>query len=121
MNTMDQYDLIQAALADMGTIHRRASAQTLTEEDFRELMGRARRHLIDLRELLIGLDEPEIELTDAGRAALANSPRRLDARALLARIPGLMMGRDVPSPSTGRMRAVTQRGRCLGVIDGGRA
>lgn len=118
---MDEYDLIQAALADMGTIHRRASEQTLTEEDFRELMGRARRHLIDLRELLIGLDEPAIELTDAGRAALAKPPRRLDARALMARIPGLMTGRQVPSPSLARMRSVTQRGRCLGIIDGGRA
>lgn len=116
---MDEYDLIQAALADMGTIHRRASAQTLTEEDFRELMARARGHLLDLRELLIGLDEPAVELTDAGLAALATPPRRLDARALLSRIPGLMTARQLASPT--RIRAVTDRGRRLGVIDGGRA
>lgn len=116
---MDEYDLIQAALADMGTIKRRASSQTLTEEDFNELMGRARGHLLDLRELLIGLEEPQIELTDAGLAALAKPPRRLDARELLSRIPGLMTARQLPSPA--RMRAVTDRGRRLGVVDGGRA
>lgn len=119
MQTMDEYDLIQAALADMGTIHRRALAQTLTEEDFRELMSRARGSLMTLRDLLIGLDEPSIELTDAGRAAVA-TPRK-DARSLLSRIPGLMTGRQVPPPAPARMRSVVQGRRRLGVIEGGRA
>ena len=63
-------ELVDALLAHLGVLRRRSEAESLSEEDGRDLMNRMRSDLRALRASLCGHDEAEIVLTDAGGAAL---------------------------------------------------
>lgn len=109
MNTRPESELeqIDAALADLGTLHRRAGAQTLTEEDFRGLVRGIRSRLISLRAAAMADEEPPLELTDAGvAAALAcNVAQRPEVQRLIRRVPSLMTARNLAAhPGVGRAR-----------------
>lgn len=123
-----EVDLIDAALADLGTIVRRARVGTLTDDDFNALAGRMRSGLSRLRTSRLiadGGDEDgeTIVLTDVGaahaRAGIAARQRAISR--LLKTTPGLTTGRQTPAPRPDRMR--TYAGPVidgvLGVIDGG--
>ncbi len=56
--------LIDTALADIGAVVRRANSETLTEEEFHGLMGRARKSLLDLRGRLDLDVEERVEAAD---------------------------------------------------------
>jgi hypothetical protein len=113
-------DLVEATLADLGTLHRRAGNAALDESDFRALTRRMRDNLRALRQQLEDEEGGTLVLTDLGLAMTQaeNVKRSLKARPgqtlglapLLARIPGLMRGSDLRRDLT----------RGLRVIDGGR-
>lgn len=112
-------ELIDGALADLGSIHRRAAAQTLPEADFRELMTRVRTRLRALRLAHLGGDEPVLVLTDAGAAAAVACAvgQKPEVRALLRRIPALMTAQQLAdSPGVSRARFYGP----FAAIDGGR-
>lgn len=113
---MDHVARIELALADIGTLHRRAGNETLTEIDFRTLMNRIRRQLQTLRAELQAeeLLPADFELTEAGQALAERNP----VFAGLMTGLGLTTGRDL---AEGRTRAWTRGNVRLGVIDGGRA
>ena len=114
-------DLVEATLADLGTLHRRAGNETLTEGDFRTLTRRMRDNLRALRQQLEDEEGGTLVLTDLGLALTQaeNVKRTLKARPgqslgladLLARVPGLRRASDL-----GR-----DLSRGLRVIDGGRS
>jgi len=114
-------DLVEATLADLGTLHRRAGNETLTEGDFRTLTRRMRDNLRALRQQLEDEEGGTLVLTDLGLALTQaeNVKRTLKARPgqslgladLLSRVPGLRRASDL-----GR-----DLSRGLRVIDGGRS
>lgn len=118
-------DLVEATLADLGTLHRRAGNETLTEGDFRALTRRMRDNLRALRQQLQDEEGGTLVLTDAASALVrAEEMKRtlktrpgqpLGLASLLGRVPGLMRGSDLGRD--GRPRDLT---RGLRVIDGGR-
>ncbi len=127
----DDLDRIEAVLADLGTIVRRAGAETLSEEEFHGFASRARRNLIALRASLRAERETDIEggggfeLTGLGLTTLGQAlsdsadQRRASIKALASRIDGLMTGADLAALPQG-----TARARVCGtliVIDGGRS
>ena len=65
--------LIDLVLADMGTLHRRATAETLSGEDLRQLVNRARLRLKLVRAArqAEAAEAAPIELTDKARAYAA--------------------------------------------------
>lgn len=117
-----QADLIEAVLGDLSTIKRRTANHTLTQDDFDALMSRSRQQLQTLKSAVLqGEDIMGFAAAgDAIRAARAVSRDPEFKRFLRERIPGLMSGREVPTPPS-RMRSVAQGSRAFGVIDGGRA
>ncbi|NBB51473.1 hypothetical protein GVN24_24620 [Rhizobium sp. CRIBSB] len=120
----DEAELLNLALADLGSIVRRSRFGTLNEADFDSLMLRARTRIRRVRDQLLADDLPSgaLELTDIGEAlAIAGEITRDPAFQRLLQTPGLMRGCDVPSPAEDRR---AQRMPCvngLGVIDGGRS
>ncbi len=127
----DDLERIEAVLADLGTIVRRAGAETLSEEDFRGFASRARGNLIALRASLRAERETDIEagggfeLTGLGLTTLGQAlsdsadQRRASIKALASRIDGLMTGADLARLPQGVTRARVCR--TLVVIDGGRS
>lgn len=65
--------LIDQVLADLGTVHRRATAETLSGEDLRQLVNRARYRLKLVRAAreAEAAEAAPIELTDKARAYVA--------------------------------------------------
>ena len=120
--TMTNVELVEAVLADMGAIHRRATNETLDEKDFRELMSRARWNAEALRQRMLDEEEPLIEVTDRAKAILAAGriARAPGFRQLLSRTAAVMTGRDLVERGPSRLRTVTDGGRTLGVVDGDR-
>jgi hypothetical protein len=59
-------DLVEQCLADVGTLVRRAQAETLTEPEFHDLTRALRRKLKAIRTAVAEPDFDEIELTDLG-------------------------------------------------------
>lgn len=117
---MDHVARIELALADLGTIHRRAGSETLNEIDFRSLMNRIRRQLQTLRAELQAedADPADFALTEAGQALADRNPT---FAGLIAGL-GLMTARDLAEGrGPPRTRAWTRGNVRLGVIDGGRA
>jgi hypothetical protein len=91
-----ELELIDGALADIGTIWRRSGEKTLSNADFAELMRRSRQRLLALRDIAL-TDEPEVELTEAGQAMLtarsiAFNPAMI---AALKRLPGIRTARQL--------------------------
>lgn len=88
--------LIDLVLADLGTLHRRATAETLIEEDLRQLVNRARYRLKMVRAAreAEASEAAPIELTDKARAyaAAAEVAARPDALASVMRRCGLTTG-----------------------------
>ena len=95
----DEIELIDRALADVGTIHRRAAAETLSAEEMRQLLDRVRRRLKLVRASRLAEEgSGSIELTDLGRAhasavELASKPGLLVD--LLNQLPSLRRGSDL--------------------------
>lgn len=119
--TMTNVELVDALLADMGAIHRRAANETLSETDFRGLMERARWNAKALRDRLVDEDEPAIELTDKAMAVIAAGKvgRHLSLGGLMRRKPRVQTGREL-AEDVARIRTVTDGERTVGVVDGGR-
>ncbi len=110
---------IDGLLADLGTMNRRAAAQTLDEADWLTLARRMRRRLLDLRASLEEAAEPLV-LTDAAEAVLVAGEvgRSPQLQALIRRMPALMTARQLAeTPGVGSFRF---RGS-LAVVDGGRS
>ncbi len=88
--------LIDLLLADMGTLHRRATAETLSGEDLRQLVNRARFRLRLLRAAreAEALTTAPIELTDRARAycAAAGVAAQPEGLAAIMRRCGLTTG-----------------------------
>ncbi|WP_370236576.1 hypothetical protein [Brevundimonas sp.] len=118
-------DLVEALLADLGILHRRAGNETLTPDDFRTLTRRMRDNLRALRQQLEDEEGGNLVLTDVASALVRaeEMKRTLKARpgqslglaSLLSRVPGLMRGSDL-----GRDGRPHDLSRGLRVIDGGR-
>lgn len=114
----DEVQLLDAVLADLGSVVRRSRFGTLEEADFDGLMARARARLKALRAARQAeADLEPLELTEAGRAYAAATEVALD----LARvkrgitdafgIKALFRGSELPTP-------VRTHGH-LSVFDGG--
>lgn len=121
-------ELMDAVLADMGAIHRRATNETLNEQDFRQLMSRARWNATALRQRLLDEEEPPIELTDKTQAVILAGKvgRHPHLVGILRRLPGLMTGRELADRGLAdrglaRLRTVSDGARTLGVVEGGQA
>lgn len=102
-----ELELIDGALGDLGSIHRRAAAGTLPEDDFRALLTRVRKRLKALRAVHLVNDEPGVELTDAGAAAAVACAvgQKPEIRQLLRRAPALMTARQLAgNPAVSRAR-----------------
>jgi hypothetical protein len=88
--------LIDLVLADMGTLHRRAVAETLTGEDLRQLVNRARYRLRLVRAArdAEAQEDAPIALTDKARAyaAAAEVAGRPDVLTGVMRRAGLTTG-----------------------------
>jgi hypothetical protein len=111
---------IDGVLADLGTIARRAGAETLDEADFRALMMRARLRLKALRaSLQVEADVAEAPIDAAQASSLAAEVGRDPGlRELIRRNPGLMTARQLADrPEVSRARTYGP----LAVVDGGRA
>ena len=118
--TETDLELIDHALADLGSIHRRAGTDAFTEEDFRGLMTRVRGRLKTLRSSLLDSDEPALVLTDAGMAAAVACAvgQKPEIRDLIRRVPSLMTAQHLAQhPGVAKARIYGD----FAAIDGGRA
>lgn len=120
IDTETELQLIDGALADLGTLDRRARCQTLSEDEYRTLSRRLRDRLKALRAARLDSDEPAILLTDAGMAAAVACAvgQRPEIRELIRRAPALMMASQLADhPGITRVRTYGS----FAAIDGGRS
>lgn len=126
-NPAAEIETINLVLADLGTLRRRAHAESLTPDDFEALMGRARERLVGLRaarhaEEMRGYQTEVAQALDTAHSLASTIGRDPTIRSLMARLPGLVRASDLAR--TPRLPKGVNRGRAYGelvVIDGGAA
>lgn len=100
-------ELIERVLADLGSLDRSQRSGTLTEPQYDLLVVRMRQRLQLLRSIEADEGEGPLELTDAGKAAMAalNVGQSPQVQELIRRAPGLLMAQTLKdSGFTGRAR-----------------